>query len=61
MKLLIDPHPSTAAEPFANSFSLPDGLIGLADFKHAELVSSAEQFPFSGCACVAPKGRSTLS
>ena len=56
MKLLIDPHPSTAAEPFANSFSLPDGLIGLADFKHAELVSSAEQFPFLWMRLRGPEG-----
>lgn len=56
MKLLIDPHPSVAAEPFANSFSLPDGLIGLADYKHAELVSSAEQFPFLWMRLRGPEG-----
>jgi flagellar assembly factor FliW len=55
MKLLTDVPPSPP-EPFANSFSLPDGLIGLPNYTSAEIVCSPEQVPFLWLHLRGPEG-----
>jgi len=38
--------PVAGSEPVANTFTLPQGLIGFRDFTRAELLSQPDQLPF---------------
>ncbi len=46
MKVLPDIKPSDYEEPKRNSFTLPQGLIGFADYTHAEILYVQEHLPF---------------
>jgi flagellar assembly factor FliW len=46
MKVLPELYPTDLEAPSANSFTLPDGLIGFEHYKQAELLYQADHLPF---------------
>jgi len=46
MKVLPDPNPAELEFPQANTFTLPQGLIGFKDYTRAELLYQPDHLPF---------------
>jgi flagellar assembly factor FliW len=46
MKVLTENLNPAGVEPVANTFTLPQGIIGFRDFTRAELLSQPDQLPF---------------
>lgn len=46
MKVLVEINPSELENPVANSFTLPQGIIGFRDYTHAELLYLPDHLPF---------------
>ena len=46
MKVLPDPNPADLESPQANTFTLPQGLIGFQDYTRAELLYQTDHLPF---------------
>ncbi len=46
MKVMSELYPTDLETPSANSFSLPNGLIGFENYRHAELLYQPDHLPF---------------
>jgi len=46
MKVMPEIYPTDLDAPSSNKFSLPSGLIGFEQYKHAELLYQADHLPF---------------
>lgn len=46
MKVLVEMNPQELETPLANSFTLPQGLIGFRDYTRAELLYLPDHLPF---------------
>jgi flagellar assembly factor FliW len=56
MKVLPELYPSDCDTVAANAFALPDGLIGFADYRHAELLYDSAHLPFLWMKLRGPEG-----
>jgi flagellar assembly factor FliW len=56
MKVLPDLHPGNSDAAVANAISLPQGLIGFAHFRRAELLYLPDHLPFLWMKLSAPAG-----